>query len=271
MSTPEGTPPSRSPGRARGRPPVKPAGPTGFRAFGPTLLTALFLPAAAPTPPSVPLPDAPVPNPNLRLPSGGVSLLYGVTATGLLGQALHRAQQQGWRAIGGRATTAFGRVLASGRQLSLDLLPQVEVLWINKLYTAASVAARIQDHVVRYLEEAGHPVTPEPPLRFAEITRHPECLERLLTEPEFAHLRAVVTVLPGVKLPDGPRPSAQILYVRDLTALKTVQVDYGTPDRQQIFRIPTPEDVARPRPPWNPFAAVLPKPTVVYVRVGPML
>ena len=76
-----------------------------FRTIKPTLLTGLFLPADAPVPDAAPLPDAPVPNPNLRLPTGGVSLLYGINAPGLMGQALHRAQRQGWRAIGARVTS----------------------------------------------------------------------------------------------------------------------------------------------------------------------
>ncbi len=270
MSNPEETPRGNPPKRRPGRPPGKPSGNPLFRTFTPTLLTAAFLPASEPVPAEMPLPNAPVPNPNMRLPAGGVSLLYGGHASRLLGQALQRAQQQEWRSIGGRATTAFERVLALGRQLSLELLPQVEVLWINKLYTGASVAERIQAHLRRYLAEEGRPVVPEPALRFAEISQHPDQLQRLLTEPEFAHLRAVVMVLPGVTLKDGPRPAVQLLYVRDLTAFQSVQVDYGTPSHQQIFRVPTLEEVAQPRPQLNPFAAILPKPLVVYVRVGPM-
>ena len=274
LSTAEEIPletPQKSPSKRRpGRPPGKPAGDPRFRTFGPTLLTALFLPADAPVPSDAPLPDAPVPNPHLRLPGGGVSLLYGGSASRLLGQALQRAQQQNWRSIGGRATTAFARVLATGQQLSLEQLPHVEVLWLNKLYTGSHVAERIQTHTQRYLEAKGHSVTLDPPLRFTEISHHPECLGRLLTEPEFAHLRAVVIVLPGVKFQDGLRPAAQMMYIRDLSALQSVQVDYGTPSRQQIFRAPTLEEVAQPRALLNPFAALLPKPQGVDVRVKPM-
>jgi len=247
-----------------------PAGKPLFRSLASTLLTALFLPASEPVPAEAPLPNAPVPNPNLRLPAGGVSLLYGGNASRLLGQALQRAQQQEWRSIGGRVTTAFGRVLATGRQLSLEQLPHVEVLWLNKLYTGTNVAECVQAYTLRYLKEEGGLVLPEPALRFAEISRRPEWLERLLTESEFAHLRAVVIALPGVKLKDGPRSAAQVMYIRDLTAIQSVHVDYGTPSNRQIFRMPTSEEIAQPRPSLNPFAAILPKPQIVYVRVGPM-
>ncbi|HRD68267.1 MAG TPA: hypothetical protein PKY50_19225, partial [Candidatus Competibacter sp.] len=64
------------------------------------------------------------------------------------------------------------------------------------------------------LREAGRDCAPETPLRFAEIARHPEMLERVLAEPEFAHLKAVVLTLPGAEAPDGNRPSAQIMYLR---------------------------------------------------------
>ena len=117
MSNPEETPRGNPPKRRPGRPPGKPSGNPLFRTFTPTLLTAAFLPASEPVPAEMPLPNAPVPNPNMRLPAGGVSLLYGGHASRLLGQALQRAQQQEWRSIGGRATTAFERVLALGRQL----------------------------------------------------------------------------------------------------------------------------------------------------------
>ena len=242
-----------------------------FRTFKPTLLTGLFLPADAPVPDAAPLPDAPVPNPNLRLPTGGVSLLYGINAPGLMGQALHRAQRQGWRAIGARVTTRFNRVQASGRQLTPELLSQVEVLWLNKLYTGREVAEAVQHHVVRYLADDGHPLLkPEPPLSFADLGNHPYLLPRLLAEPAFRHLRAVVIVLPGVPLKDDLRPAAQMMFVRDLTALQSLQVDYGAPTGQPVFRLPTAEDVAQPRTTLNPFAATLPKPNVVYIRVGPV-
>ena len=242
-----------------------------FRTLTPTLLTGLFLPAEAPTPQDVPLPDAPVPNPTLRLPTGGVSLLYGVSASSLLGQALHRAQQQEWRAIGARVALAFGRVQASGRPLTPDLLPQVEVLWLNKLYTGLEVAEAVQNHVARYRREDGHPLLqPEPPLNFTPASDHPYLLSRLLAEPEFCHLRAVVMRLPGVMWKDGPRPAAQLMYVRDLTAIQRLRVDYGAPAGQPVFRLPTPDELAQPRPGFNPFAATLPKPSVVYLRVGPV-
>lgn len=242
-----------------------------FRALKPTLLTGLFLPADAPVPPAAPLPDAPAPNPTLRLPAGGVSLLYGINAPGLMGQALHRAQQQAWRAIGARVAARFERVQAAGRQLAPELLPQVEVLWLNKLYTGSEVAETVQNHIARYLKEEGHPlVKPESPLSFALANDHPHLLPRLLAEPEFRHLRAVVMLLPGIQLKDDPRPAAQMMYVRDLSAIQGIRVDYGAPPGQAVFRLPTAEELAQPRQPLNPFAATLPKPNVVYIRVGPV-
>ena len=243
---------------------------TLFRPLAPTLLTGLFLPAEVPTPLDAPLPDAPIPNPNLRLPRGGISLLYGLNASGLMGEALRRAQQQEWRAMGLRVRAHFGQVQAPGYALSVPLLPQVEVLWLNKLYVGADIAEIVQNHIVRYLEEDGQPLPKlRSPLSFKPIHDHPHLVQRLLEEPEFKHLRAVVLRLPGIEMKDGPRPMAQILYVRDLSALQTIRVDYGPPDAQTVFRIPTPEEQAQLRP-FNPFAATLPKPTVIYLRVGPV-
>jgi len=242
-----------------------------FRVFKPTLLTGLFLPANAPIPREAPLPDAPATNPTLRLPAGGVSLLYGINAPGLMGQALHRAQRQEWRAIGARVTTRFDRVQASGRQLTPERLPQVEVLWLNKLYTGLEVAEAIHDHVARYLADDGHPLLKrESPLTFADLSGHPHLLSRLLAEPEFRHLRAVVLSLPGIRLKDDLRPNVQMMYVRDLTALQSIRVDYGAPPGPPVFRLPTAEELTQPRTTLNPYAATLPKPDVVYIRVGPV-
>ena len=139
------------------------------------------------------------------------------------------------------------------------------------MYCARAIAERIQDYTRQYLAETG---APEPPqnaaLRFDEISQHPELLQRLLTEPEFAHLRAIVATLPGRPAPDGNRPAAQIMYVRDLTALQSIQIDYGAPLGQPVFRVPTAEEVATPSALFNPFAATLPKPNVVYVRPWPV-
>lgn len=246
-----------------------------LRAFSPTLLTGLFLPARTPPPVEAPLPDAPVPNPSLRLPAGGLSLFYGNGAPGLMGQALQRAQRQGHYGIGARVFAAFARVQQASRALPHERLPEVEVLWLNRIHCVRETAERLQAHVLRYLREDGlredgRADAPETPLRFAEIARHPELLERVLAEPEFAHLKAVVLTLPGAEALDGNRPSAQILYVRDPGAIRAIEVDYGAPLGQKVFRVPTPEELARPSAGFNPFAATLPKPSVVVVRQWPV-
>ena len=242
-----------------------------LRPMASTLLTGLFLPANTPPPVDVPLPDAPLPHTALRLPAGGVTLFYGIHAPRWLGQALQRAQQQGYYGIGARAFATFNQVQQASRQLPFERLPEVEVLWLNRMYCAREIAERIQDHTRRYLTEAGMSLPPRhAALRFDEISQHPEFLQRLLTEPEFAHLRAVVATLPGCQAPDGNRPSVQILYVRDLTALQSIQIDYGAPLGQTVFRMPTVEEVATPSALFNPFAATLPKPNVVYVRPWPV-
>ena len=182
-----------------------------LRPMASTLLTGLFLPAHTPPPVDVPLPDAPLPHAALRLPAGGVTLFYGIHAPRWLGQALQRAQQQGYYGIGARAFATFNQVQQASRQLPLERLPEVEVLWLNRMYCTREIAERIQDHTRRYLTEAGMSLPPRhAALRFDEITQHPELLQRLLTEPEFAHLRAVVATLPGCQAPDGNRPSVQI-------------------------------------------------------------
>ena len=233
----------------------------------PTLLTGLFLPANTPPPVDVPLPDAPLPHTALHLPAGGVTLFYGIHAPRWLGQALQRAQQQGYYGIGARVFAAFNQVQQASRQLPIERLPEVEVLWFNRMYCAREIAERIQDHTRRYLAEANMPELPRhAALRFDEINQHPELLQRLLAEPEFAHLRAIVATLPGRQASDGNRPPVQIMYVRDLTALQSIQIDYGAPLGQPVFRVPTAEEVAVPSALFNPFAATLPKPNVVYVR-----
>ena len=88
--------------------------------------------------------------------------------------------------------------------------------------------------------------------------------------PLFTKVAVAVIVLPGVPLKDDLRPAAQMMFVRDLTALQSLQVDYGAPTGHPVFRMPTAEDVAQPRTTLNPFAATLPKPNVVYIRVGPV-
>lgn len=246
-----------------------PAG-TPLRAFSPTLLTGLFLPARTPPPVEAPLPDAPVPNPSLRLPASGLSLFYGNSAPGLMGQALQRAQRQGYYGIGARVFAAFARVQPASRLLPHERLPEVEVLWLNRIHCARETAERLQAHALRYLREDGRAAAPETPLRFTEIGQHPELLERVLAEPEFAHLKAVVLTLPGVEAPDGNRPSAQMMYVRDPGAIRAIEVDYGAPLGRQVFRAPTPEELARPAAWFNPFAATLPQPSVVVVRQWPV-
>lgn len=247
-----------------------PAGPPPLRAFSPTLLTGLFLPARTPPPVDAPLPDAPVPNPGLRLPGGGLTLFYGINAPALMGQALQRAQQQGYYGIGARVFAAFDRVQQASRALPHERLREVEVLWLNRMYCIRETAERLQEHVLRYLREDGRPAAPETPLRFAEITRHPDLLERVMAEPEFSHLKAVVLTLPGAEAPDGNRPSAQMMYVRDPRALKAIEVDYGAPLDRKVFRVPEKEDLARRAAPFNPFAATLPKPNVVVVHGWPV-
>ena len=106
------------------------------------------------------------------------------------------------RAITGsaRAFAAFDQVQQASRQLPAERVPEVEVLWLNRMYCAREIAERIQDHARRYLAEAGAPELPRhAALRFDEISQHPELLQRLLTEPEFAHLRAIVATLPGLR------------------------------------------------------------------------
>lgn len=243
------------------------------RAFTPELLTGLFLPAEpADIPLDAPLPNAPVPNATLPLPTGGVTLFYGLSASRLMGQALQRAQRQGWRCIGARAHAAFAQVQAANDPLTLERLPHVEVLWLSKSYTSRPLAARVQAHLLRYLEEAGQSEVADPPPRFTQALKHPDLLPRLLQEPEFSHLRAVITTFPGLPATDGNRPAAQCLYVKDLSAIQTLQIDYGvSPEQAQaVFRLPTAEELAQPREALNPFRATLPKPSVVYVRVGPV-
>ena len=241
-----------------------------LRAFAPTLLTALFLPARTPPPVEAPLPDAPLPNPSLRLPAGGLTLFYGNGAPGLMGQALQRAQRQGHYGIGARVFATFARVQQASRPLLHERLPEVDVLWLNRIHCVRETAERLQAHALRYLREAGRDDAPETPLRFAEIARHPELLERVLAEPEFAHLKAVVLTLPGAEAPDGNRPSAQIMYVRDPSVIRAIEVDYGAPLGQKAFRVPTPEELARPAALFNPFAATLPNPSVVVMRQWPV-
>ena len=241
-----------------------------LRAFSPTLLTALFLPAGTPPPTEAPLPDAPLPNPSLRPAAGGLTLFYGNNAPGLMGQALQRAQRQGHYGIGARVFVAFGRVQQASRALPHARLPEVEVLWLNRIHCVRETAERLQAHALRHLRAAGRDDPPETPLRFAELGRHPELLERVLAEPEFAHLKAVVLALPGAEAPDGNRPSAQILYLRDPGAIRAIEVDYGAPLGHKAFRVPTPEELARPPAPFNPFAATLPKPSVVVLRQWPV-
>ena len=60
------------------------------------------------------------------------------------------------------------------------------------------------------------------------------------------------------------------MYVIDLKALQEVRVDYGAPPGAQVFRLPDAEEWAQPRRSISPFDAVLPRPNVVYVRVGPV-
>jgi hypothetical protein len=241
-----------------------------LRAFSPTLLTGLFLPARTPPPVEAPLPDAPLPNPSLRLPAGGLTLFYGNNAPGLMGQALQRAQRQGYYGIGARVFAAFARVQQASRALPHARLPEVEVLWLNRIHCVRETAERLQAHALRHLREAGCADPPETPLRFAELGRHPELLERVLAEPEFAHLKAVVLTLPGAEAPDGNRPSAQIVYLRDPGAIRAIEVDYGAPLGQKAFRVPTPDELARPSASFNPFAATLPKPGVVVMRQWPV-
>lgn len=240
------------------------------RPLQPTVLTGLFLPSGAPPPVGVALPSAPVPNWTLRLPAGGVTLLYGTDAAGLMGAAMRRAQRQSHYCVGARVYPAFARVQPANRPLTPERLAAVELLWLDKLYTGPDLARRVQQHVLRYLDAEGRAVAPQPPARFAEIGRHPDLLERLLREPEFAHLRAVVLLLPGIEAKDGNRRSAKVMYVRDPALIRRIQVDYGAPGDREVFRWPTAEELASPPALWNPFAATLPKPSVVYVRWGPV-
>ncbi|MEE4379888.1 MAG: hypothetical protein V2J55_20560, partial [Candidatus Competibacteraceae bacterium] len=199
-----------------------------LRPFTPVLLTGLFLPAdLSDIPQHVPLPNAPVPNTTLQLPTGGLMLFYGQGAPGLMGQALQRGQAQDWRCIGARIGATFNQVQASRQRLTLDNLPQVELLWLDRIQTMPEVAARVQDHLLRYRQEAGNPDTADTPSRYTLATQHPELLVRLLTEPEFSHLRALVVTLPRLKAQDGDRPAAQCMYVRDMSVLTSIQVDYG--------------------------------------------
>jgi hypothetical protein len=247
--------------------------PSLIRPFTPELLTGLFLPGDhRDTLPAVPLPNAPVPNTTLPLPSGGLTLFYGLSAARLMGQALQRAQRQGWRCIGARVSTAFRRVQVANQPLTPERLPGVEVLWLNKNYTSSAVATQVQAHCLGYLDEAGTPTTKDRATRFTQASQHPELIPRLLQEPAFAHLRAVIFTVPGRPAKDGNRPAAQCLYVKDLTALTAIHVDYGVPpdQAQAVFRWPTAEELAQPRETLNPFTAMLPKPSVVYVRLGPV-
>lgn len=241
-----------------------------LRAFSPTLLTGLFLPVGTPPPTGAPLPDAPLPNPGLRLPAGGLTLFYGTAAPGLMGQALQRAQRQGYYGVGARVFVAFERVQQASRALPHARLPEVEVLWLNRIHCVRETAERLQAHALRHLRSAGIDVRPATALRFDELGRYPELLGPVLAEPEFAHLKAVVLALPGAEAPDGNRPSAQVMYLRDPGAIKAIEVDYGVPLGHRAFRAPTPEELARPAATFNPFAATLPKPGVVVVRQWPV-
>ena len=123
------------------------------------------------------------------------------------------------------------------------------MLWLNRMYCAREIAEQIQDHARRYLAEAGALELPRhAALRFDEISQHPELLQRLLAEPEFAHLRAIVATLPGCQAPDGNRPGAQIMYVRDLTALRSIQIDYGALPVSRCSECRPPRRWLPPRP-----------------------
>ena len=150
---------------------------------------------------------------------------------------------------------AFGHVQQASRALPHERLPEVEVLWLNRIHCVRETAERLQAHALRHLRSAGIDVRPATALRFDELGRYPELLGPVLAEPEFAHLKAVVLALPGAEAPDGNRPSAQVLYLRDPGAIKAIEVDYGVPLGHKAFRVPTPEELARPAALFNPFAA----------------
>ncbi len=80
----------------------------------------------------------------------------------------------------------------------------------------------------------------------------------------------VTALPPSIRLEDDARLAAQVMCVRDLTAIQSLRVDYGAPPGQAEFRFPTAEKLAEPRPVLNQFTAILPKPNVIYVRVGPV-
>jgi hypothetical protein len=61
-----------------------------------------------------------------------------------------------------------------------------------------------------------------------------------------------------------------VLYLRDPGAIRSIEVDYGVPLGHRAFRAPTPEELARSSAPFNPFAATLPKPSVVVLRQWPV-
>lgn len=211
-------------------------------------LTGVFLRHDDPLPPELPLPHAPVGNPSVVLPTGGLNVLFGRSAPRVVSLALRRALQQGVQPFIVGLELALPRV----RQGLVDLadVATVFTLFLDKTRMTVALAAAIEDQIAAYLAAEGRvPGAQRSAIMFDLVGAHPHLLARLMREPEFAHLQAVGYTVPGS---DGG-PTCTLLHVRDLTLITRIDV-------QQLganpvaFRLPTPHELAIPAAGYNPFS-----------------
>ena len=210
-------------------------------------LTGLFLRHDDPLPPELPLPQAPVGNPSVVLPAGGLNVLFGRSAPRVVSLALRRALQQGVQPF----IIGLEVALPRARQGAVDRadVATVSTLFLDKTRMTVALAVAIEDRIAAYLAAEGRaPGARRAAIMFDLVGAHPHLLARLMAEPEFAHVQAMGYTVPGSE----GGPTCGLLYVRDLTLITRIDV-------QQLgvhpvaFRLPTPDELAMPAAGYNPF------------------
>jgi hypothetical protein len=196
----------------------------------------------------VPLCNAPTANANVRLPGGGINLLFGRSARSVVSHAMRLALDQGYRPLNARVTLAFTHPQAGPPPLTVDRLATTSLLVLEKTHVSVGLAALIQERLAGYLAEDGTPAPPtRSPIAFALASTYPYLLARLTSAPEFSHLQGLVYTVTGSER----GPPARLLYLRDRQAIAGIQSI--AIDGKPAFRLPKAKEWAAPAKGYNPF------------------
>lgn len=210
-----------------------------------------FMPRGVPADTRIMLPVVPPVDTEVTLPHRGMNLLTGVTAPKILGAALRRYDSGRYRHYSVNLKVTVQRAIPSNQLVEPEYLADTELLIFENTRMSIPLATAIQDDWLLILQErygiGVDKLAAYAPRAFRLLAEHPYLLADLAELPQYAHLKAMIYVLPG-----DTTARHRFLYLRDLSLISNVIIAGEYPD--MTWRLPTQAELDQPPASYTPFA-----------------